>query len=189
MQNAATRESYGALSWWQSKTTKTLLQILTLLGFGALAAIGKRFEPSLGIPGSSAPLWLGAMVAGRAVVRRDGAGALMGATVAVLGIPLGINNGFMHNLGLYTTSGLALDIAARLPKMNIRNPFGAIVSGAAAHMVKFGFILAAAMAAAVTKHFLVFGVLQTAGLHLAFGALAGLVGWGVYKLTTIRAPK
>ncbi len=187
MQNTAAREQYGALSWWQSGKTKVLLQILLLIAFSALAAVGKRIEPSLGIPGSSAPLWLGALVAGRALVRRDGAGAAMGAGMAVLGIPLGLNNGFVHNLGLYTTSGLALDIVARLPKVNIRNPFGAIASGVAAHMVKFGFIVAAAYSASVTKHFLVFGLAQSAALHLAFGAAAGLVGWGVYRLTQVRA--
>jgi len=120
-------------------------------------------------------------------VRRDGGGVLMGATVAVMGIPVGLNNSFMHNLGLYGLTGLALDIMARVPKINIRNPFGAISSGAAAHMVKFGFITGAAYASSVTKHFLIFGVAQAAALHLAFGAAAGLIGWGAYRLTRLHS--
>lgn len=173
-------------TWGQAKGVKTLLQVLLVIGIGVIAALAKRVEPSFGIPGSSAPLWLGTMVAGRAIVRKDGAGALMGATVAVMGLPLGMNNSFMHNLSLYGLSGLALDVVARLPKINIRNPFGALACGIVAHLVKFGFIAGAAMTSVVTKHFMVIGFAQSAGLHLLFGAVAGLVGWGAFRLTQIR---
>jgi hypothetical protein len=188
MQNTAVREGqYGTLArWGQSKKVRTILLILLVIGIGVLTALVKKVQPGLGIPGSSAPLWLGTLVAGRALVRRDGAGALMGATVAVTGIPLGLNNGFMHNLGLYGLTGLALDLVARLPKISITNPFGAMLCGASAHMVKFGFITGAAYASSVTKHFLVVGLAQSAGLHLVFGAAAGLIGWGAFMLTRIR---
>ncbi len=168
---------------WQSAKIRTVLQILFLLGMGALAALAKKADLSLGIPGSNAPLWLGALVAGRALVRRDGAGALMGASVAVWGLPMGINNAFTYNLALYGVAGLVLDIMARMPKISITNPIGAMASGAAAHMVKFGFIFAAAYTASVTKHFLVVGLVQSAGLHLLFGVVAGFVGWSAWRVT------
>ena len=188
MQNAAVRENLYAnlVRWGHSRKVQIILQILFLIGIGTATALVKKTQPSLGIPGSSAPLWLGTMVAGRALVRRDGGGALMGATVAVMGIPIGLNNSFMHNLSLYGLTGLALDLIARIPKISIQNPLGAIICGASAHMVKFGFITAAAYTSAVTKHFLVVGLAQSAGLHLVFGAAAGLIGWGAYKLTRIR---
>ncbi|MBI4181187.1 MAG: hypothetical protein HY528_04575 [Chloroflexi bacterium] len=173
--------------WGQSQKVKTLRQVLLLVGIGVVATLAKRLEPSLGIPGSSAPLWLGTLVAGRAIVRRDGAGVLMGASVAVMGIPVGLNNTFLHNLSLYGLTGLSLDIIARLPKINIRNPLGAIVCGASAHMVKFGFIIGAAYASPVTKHFLVVGLTQAALLHLTFGATAGIIGWGAYRITRPHA--
>jgi hypothetical protein len=105
----------------------------------------------------------------------------MGISVALWGIPVGINNGIVHNLGLYGFTGLALDLSARLPHINIRNPFGAIFCGAIAHMIKFAFLMTAALTSSVTTHFMIFGILKSAGLHLAFGAAAGLIGWLVYK--------
>lgn len=188
MQNAQARVGHlggAVVGWGESRRVRVALQVLLLLGIAAIATVAKRLEPSLGIPGSSAPLWLGALVAGRAIVRRDGAGTLMGLSVAVMGIPVGINNTFMHNLGLYGLTGLALDLVAQLPRMKIRNPIGAIICGASAHMVKFGFIFAAAYTASITKHFLLVGVAQSAALHLGFGAVAGVAGWGVYKMTRL----
>ncbi len=62
----------------------------------------------------------------------------MGASVALwaypmawMNLPEGLaTNGFLYNIGLYGGTGLALDLLARLPKVNIRNPFGAIFCGA-----------------------------------------------------------
>ena len=54
-------------------------------------------------------------------------------------------------------------------------------------MVKFGFIAGVALTSVVTKHFMVIGLAQSAGLHLAFGAVAGVVGWGAYRLTQIHS--
>ena len=189
MQNAElTLESMeGKLTrWGQSKMVQALMQVLLLIGIGTVATLAKRLQPSLGIPGSSALLWLATLVAGRAIVRRNGGGVVMGATVAVMGIPLGLNHTFMYNLGLYGLTGLALDVVALLPKINISNPFGAVLCGMTAHMVKFGFITGAALASSVTKHFLVIGLTQSAALHLAFGALAGLIGWGADRITRTR---
>ena len=172
-------------TWWQDKRIRALVQVLCLIGIGAVAAVAKIASLPLGIPGHSAILWLTPLVAGRALIKRDGAGTLMGVSVALWGIPIGLGggvfHGFVHNLGLYGFTGLALDLSARLPHVNIRNPFGAIFCGAVAHMIKFAFLMTAALTSSVTTHFMIFGILKSAGLHLAFGAAAGLIGWLVYK--------
>ncbi len=172
----------------QSSRLSTILQVLLLIGIGIAATFAKKLQPSLGIPGSSAPFWLGIMVAGRALVCRDGAGALIGTTVAISGIPVGLNNTFLHNLGLYGFTGLALDLVARLPGINVTKPLGAVACGVLAHLVKFGFITGIAYASPVTKHFLVIGLGQSALLHIVFGAAAGVVGWGITRSTTYRLP-
>lgn len=185
MQNAVSTAtgSAGAIARWrQSEKAKALLQLLLLLGVGAVGALMKRVEPSLGIPGSSGPLWLGTLVAGRAIVRRDGAGTVAGAALAVWGIPVGLNGGFTHNLALYGITGVALDVVARLPRMSPRGLLGALACGASSHMVKFSFIVSAAYGTSLTKHFMVVGLLRSALLHLGFGILAGLAGWGAYRL-------
>jgi hypothetical protein len=53
-------------------------------------------------------------------------------------------------------------------------------------MVKFGFIMVSAIASPLTRHFLVVGILKSAGLHLLFGAGAGLLGWGAYKVWQLK---
>jgi len=169
------------ISYWENKWIRTLVKALSLIVIGGIAALAKKASLPLGIPGHSAILWLSPLIAGRAMIRRDGAGTLMGISLAIWGIPVGINNGIVHNLGLYGFTGFALDLSARLPHINIRNPFGAIFCGAIAHMVKFGFIMTGALTSSITTHFMIFGILKSAGLHLGFGAAAGLIGWLIYK--------
>lgn len=169
-----------AQALWQNATIRMLLQLVFLVGMGAVAALGKEVSLPLGIPGHSAVLWLGAMVLGRAVVRKDGAGTIMGISVAFWGIPMGMNNALAHNLWLYGLTGLALDLSARIPLINIRNPLGALLCGTVAHMVKFGYILVSALTASTTAHFMLVGTAKSAGLHLLFGALAGVFGWFLF---------
>jgi hypothetical protein len=169
------------LEYWHNPAVRSILQILFLLGIGTLAAFLKSIEPSLGIPGSSAPLWLAPLVMGRAIVRRDGAGIVMGATVAVTGIHFGLNNTFLHNLYLYGLAGLALDIGSRLPRLAITTWYGAIICGVLAHLVKFGYIFGASFFSITLKHFILVGVFQALALHIVFGALAGIIGWAAYR--------
>jgi hypothetical protein len=168
------------LALWQDKRVRVALKILFIIGMGYLAAIGKKAHPSMEIPGSSALWWLMPMVVGKIAVRNPGSGVLMGATVALSTIPIGLNKTSFYNFGLYGFTGLALDGLAALPRINIRNVFGATFCGMMAHLVKYGFILGMALASSTTKHFLAVGVLQSAGLHLAFGAASGLVGFLPY---------
>jgi hypothetical protein len=175
---------------WQNARVRALLQVLFLIGMGALTTVAKGISLPLGIPGHSGLFWLGVMVAGRTFVRRNGAATLMGASVAFWVYPLAFmhlpdglaTNGLFYNLGLYGGTGLALDLLARLPKVNIRNPLGAVFCGAMAHLVKFGFIFVPTLFSPVVRHFMFFGTLKSAGLHVLFGAGAGLLGWGAYKI-------
>jgi hypothetical protein len=135
----------------------------------------------MGIPGSSAVYWLMPMMLGKLIVRQKGAGLLMGATIAVSTVPIGLNHTMFYNFGLYGATGLALDLMEWLPKMNIRSFFGAIACGAVAHLGKFAFIFTMSLSSSVTKHFIIVGVLQSLGLHLAFGIASGLVAWILYR--------
>ncbi len=172
----------AVLSAWQDTRVRILLWVLFLIGMGALAAVAKKLHPPLGIPGYSAVLWLTVMVAGKTFVRQGGSGLLMGTTVALCTVPVGLHHTNLYNFGLYVATGLALDIVARLPKVSIRNPFGAMFCSMIAHMVKFGFILGTALTSSVSKHFMLFGVVKSGLLHLGFGIAAGFLGWGTYWL-------
>jgi hypothetical protein len=148
---------------------------------GGVAAWAKSLSPGIGVPGSSGMLWVTPLVIGRMAVQKRGAGITMGLATALWGVPFGIHNALGYNLVLYGATGLALDLAAVLPFVNIRNPFGAVFCGIFGHLIKFGFITEAAMLTGVTKNFVLFGLLNSLFLHIAFGAVAGIAAWLVYK--------
>jgi hypothetical protein len=181
-------------SLWQNARVRALLQVLFLLGMGALATYAKSLSLPLGIPGHSAVLWLGVMVAGRTLVNKNGAGTLMGVSVpfwavAMSGMhmPEGLAlNGFGFNLGIYGISGLALDLFAKLPRVNIRHWFGAMTCGILAMVCKIGFQLITTFFSSTTRNFILFGVLKSVGLHIVFGAMAGLLGWGAYRVYELK---
>jgi len=155
--------------------------LLLIAAFSALTAVAKNAHPSMGIPGSSGVFWLTVMIMARAVVKTDITGTLTGVGVAAWGVPFGLEHTFGYNVLLYGASGLLLDAMTKIPKISLENPLWAALCGLVAHMAKFGFIVYAAMTASVTKHFLVVGILNSAGLHAAFGIAAGVIGWAIVK--------
>lgn len=178
-----TRHSYlsPTLDLWQDARVRAAVKILFLIGMGYLAALGKHLHPSMGIPGSSAPWWLMPMMLGKLIVRDKGSGLLMGATVSMATVPIGLNHTMFYNFGLYGVTGLMLDTMDWLPRTNIRGFFGAVLAGGAAHLGKFTFIFTMAMTSSITKHFLIVGVLQSFGLHLMWGVISGLLAWFLFR--------
>ena len=168
--------------WWEHRSVRISIQALLVVIFSTAAAFGKSIHPAMGIPGSSALYWLGPMVLGAAVMRWKGSGVLMGVGVGLWTVPFGLHNAMGYNMMLYGGSGLLIDLIANLPGVNIRNPFGAVVIGLGAHLAKFAFIMSAAAMSSVTRHFLIVGVLNSLGLHSAFGIAAGFCGWAVFRL-------
>jgi cell shape-determining protein MreD len=164
---------------WEEKHVRLALRLLAVFTFAGIAALGKYLHPSWGIPGSSAIMWLSILVAGKAAVRMDGAGTLMGVGMAAWGIPIGLENTFGYNVLLYGITGLLIDLMFRIPHVDINHPIGAAAIGLVAHMAKYCFIIAAAFASTVTKHFVVVGLLNAALLHAAFGIASGLIGWAL----------
>jgi hypothetical protein len=165
----------------QDTRVRIAMQAIFLTLMGALSAFLKAQSPGIGISGSSAVLWLSPIILARMFVKRDGAGAFTGACVALWGVPMGINNGLMHNLALFGLSGLTLDMICRVPFIKITNPVGAVICGILAHLVKFGYIYAAAMGSTSVKHFLLSGVLRSFGQHILFGAMAGIAAWLIWR--------
>jgi hypothetical protein len=167
---------------WERRGFRIAVQAALVVIFSALAAFGKSAHVGQGIPGSSGVYWLGPMVLGAATMRWRGAGTLTGIGMGFWSVPFGLEHTMGYNLMLYGSTGLLIDLIARIPKVNIRNVFGAVIVGLGAHLAKFGFIMGAAATSSVTKHFLLVGVLNSLGLHIAFGIAAGFCGWAVFRL-------
>jgi hypothetical protein len=168
--------------WWEHRGFRIGVQVLLVVIFSAATAFGKAIHPSMGIPGSSALYWLGPMMLGAAVMRWRGAGLATGIGVGFLSVPFGLQHTMGYNVMLYGSTGLLIDVIAHLPRMNIRHPLGAVLTGLGAHLAKFGFIMGAAAMSPLTKHFLFVGVLNSLGLHIAFGIAAGFCAWAVFRL-------
>jgi hypothetical protein len=166
---------------WHNKWVQIGLQALLVIGFSALTAAAKRAHPSMGIPSSSAPFWLSAMVLSRCTMKWDGAGFLVGIGTALWGIPIGLEQGFGQNLMSFGIAGALLDGTARIPKISIRRWWGAMLCALAANMAQFGVIIYSSLSATVTKHFLIVGLINSTLLHIGFGLAAGLIGWIVFR--------
>ena len=168
--------------WWEHRGFRVAVQALLVVIFSTMAAAGKAMHPAMGIPGSSALYWLGPMMLGAAVMRWKGSGVLMGIGVGCWTLPFGLQHTMGYNMMLYGSTGLLIDLIANLPGVNIRNPFGALVTGLGAHLAKFAFIMGGAALSPVIKHFVLVGVLNSLGLHIAFGLASGFCAWAVFRL-------
>ncbi|MFZ2961054.1 MAG: hypothetical protein WA705_29595 [Candidatus Ozemobacteraceae bacterium] len=179
---------HADLATFENTDTRWLVQLLVLITCGAVTALAKKASFSLGIPGHSALLWLSVMIVGRAMIRRDGAGLLIGMTTALWGVPFGLENTLGHNLALYGATGITIDLVSCLPGIEIRRFWSSLTIGITAHMVKFGFIVAGAFSSHVTQHFLLVGLAKSAFLHLLFGAGAGILGFIAFKTIQTFTP-
>ena len=166
---------------WQNKWFKIAVQALLLIGFSVATAVAKRLHPSLGIPSSSAPFWLSMMVLARCTMNWNSAGTMVGVGTALFGIPIRLEQSFGQNLATFAIAGFILDIMMLIPKMNIRRWWGAIACALIANMFQFGIIIYFSLTSPVVKHFQVVGMLNSIGLHVAFGIAAGLIGWAVFR--------
>jgi hypothetical protein len=168
-------------SIWQNKYVRVAIQALMIIVFSATTALAKRLHPSMGIPSSSAPFWLSVMVLSRCTMNWKGAGTLVGIGTAVWGIPFQLEQSFGQNLASFVIAGFVLDIMLLIPKMNIRRWWGALSCALAANMAQFGVIMYSSLTATVVKHFQIVGILNSVGLHIAFGIVAGLLGWAAFR--------
>ena len=169
------------VGFWHNRWVNVGIQALLVIAFSALTALAKRAHPSLGIPSSSAPYWLTAMIVARCTMRWKGAGALVGVGTALCAIPIGLEKGLGQNLLSFGLAGAALDLITMIPAIDIRRWWGAPISALVANMTQFGVIMYTALASPVVKHFQIVGITKSTLLHVGFGLAAGFLGWAIYS--------
>jgi hypothetical protein len=156
---------------WQHTTRAELVWLLfsVFLFWGGKWA-GKMLQ---GIPGHAAAFWIPALFLARAAVPRPGAGtltALLGGMLWSLPEP--------NPLGWagYVAAGVTLDLLAPHTERLRWLPY-ALLGGVACSLAKFCFHNLPAAVVGVDAHFLSWGLMPVAGLHLLFGLVGGLIGW------------
>lgn len=111
----------------------------------------------------------------------DGAGTIVGAGTALFGTLIGFDHALAQNLVSFAMAGAMLDGITKIPKINIRRWWGAIICAVIANLVQFAINIYSSMTATVTKHFLVVGIVNSVWLHVGFGVAAGFIGWFIFS--------
>jgi ABC-type thiamin/hydroxymethylpyrimidine transport system permease subunit len=143
------------------------------------------------LSGHAGVLWIAALVIGRGVVRRPGAAtfmALIGGLLVAMMQPS--DGGFFFTVAKYLAAGIVLDALTPLLGGRLDRLVPAIVAGAAAHAGKVAVDLVQGIAAGVPGSVLALGLTADLALHIAFGALGGLLGALVLRvLARARIPQ
>ncbi|NTU71489.1 MAG: hypothetical protein HGB10_06685 [Coriobacteriia bacterium] len=173
----------------RSQTSKLGVREMTVIALVAvLILIAKSvLRMPIKLPGHAGVLWIAALIVGRSVVRYPGAGALMGllgGTLVAIFQPS--DAAIFFTIAKYVLPGLVLDALAPLFGQRFDQFLPAIVAGALAHSAKVAVDLVQGWAAGLTGAVLATGITLQLVLHIAFGALGGLVAALILR-TLIRA--
>lgn len=163
-------------------------QITVIALVAVLVVIAKTvLRLPIKVPGHAGVLWIAALIVGRAAVRRPGAATFMGLVGGVLvAIVQPSDAGMVFAVAKYVIPGIILDILAPLFGERFDRVPVAMVVGAAAHAGKVLVDVVQSYAAGLRGPLLVAGLTSELVLHIAFGALGGLIA-ALLLRTLLRA--
>jgi ABC-type thiamin/hydroxymethylpyrimidine transport system permease subunit len=150
-------------------TTIALVAVLVLVAKTVL-------RMPIKVSGHAGVLWIAALIVGRYVVRRPGAATLMGfigGTLIAIFQPG--DAGAMFTVAKYVLPGLVLDVLAPLLDDRFDRAIPAMLAGGLAHASKVAVDLVEGHIAGLRGPLLFTGLTISLVLHIAFGALGGLV--------------
>lgn len=166
----------------------TTSQITVIALVAVLVVVAKTvLRLPIKVPGHAGVLWIAALIVGRVAVRRPGAATLMGLVGGTLvAIVQPSEAGLFFAVAKYVIPGIILDVLAPLFGDRLdRIPF-AMAAGAAAHAGKVVVDVVQAYAAGLRGPLLFAGLTWELMLHIAFGALGGLIA-ALLLRTLLRA--
>lgn len=169
----------------------TTRELATLALIAALIVISKLvFNMPLRVPGHSGLFWMALMVIGRGVVRRPGAGTMLGLVAGLLAVAV-----MPGRLGLltwvkYAAPGMLLDFIAPLIGSRFEDPLLGTFAGALANLAKLLLSLLVTLAMGLPAGYIAVGLGFSAITHAIFGALGGLAGAMVLRrLFALKIPQ
>jgi hypothetical protein len=152
---------------------------MTVIGLvGVMILLGKTLlRMPISVSGHAGVLWIAALMIGRGVVRRPWSATLMaligGLLVAMIQPS---DSGMLFTVAKYVIPGIILDIVAVLVNSRLDLLLPAVAAGALAHSGKVVVDLVQGVIAGVPASILAVGLTASTALHIAFGALGGLLG-------------
>jgi hypothetical protein len=168
----------------------TVRQITTLALLSSLVAVAKwSLRIPIRVPGHSGVLWIAVFVVGCGIVRRRGAGTIIGMVGGLLAAMLVPAAEGLLVFVKYAAAGVVLDLCVAAMGDQLDRVVPAMVAGALAHMAKLAANLLLGWALGIPLGFLALGIGGAATTHVLFGALGGLLGAIVLqRLTRSRIP-
>ncbi len=145
---------------------------------GALAK--KHLDFHLGIPGHAGVGWIAVLISGRLVNRRVGMAAVAGVSMGLWSVPVGLGHSLGYNVALYGSVAALLDLPV-LRRLTGSGIFGATTAGLLVHVAKFVFVLANVWLSGTVRNVELYGLSSALVNHVAFGAVGGLLGWGLWR--------
>lgn len=162
----------------RANTSGFALRELVLLALiaGLLVLSKGLFRISIHVPGHTGIFWMALLVIAKGIVRRNGAGTLVGVVSGLLAVMLVPGQEGIFTWIKYAAPGIALDFLGMALPGGFAKPAQAAVMGALGNLAKLaaGYLLAVALG--LPASFIVLGLGLSAVSHAAFGAAGGALG-------------
>lgn len=169
--------SATAKRWLNTRETVALALIAALI-VGAKIVLNMPLR----VPGHSGLFWMAFLVIGRGLVRKRGAGTILGLVSGLLAVLLvGGREGLLVWVK-YLAPGMVLDLGAWLSGDRLDAPVIGALTGALANITKLSASLIMSLILGVPAGYLAVGLGLAAISHALFGALGGWLGALVVRL-------
>lgn len=148
---------------------------LALVGGYALAFAAARVlaRSVHGVPGHSAALWLPVLIAARGRLGWPGSAGAVGGAGSALMMPLG---GAGHDIAGILVACAAIESPA-VALAGWRGPLVLVICGMAANLAKLVVRVTPVLALGLPAKVMLHSPTLVIALHLAFGAIGGVIGW------------
>jgi len=164
---------------------------LTILALIAALLVGTKMTLNLPlrIPGHSGIFWMAYLVIGRGIVRKRGAGALLGLVSGLLAvIVVGGREGLLVWVK-YFAPGVVMDLGALLSRERLDSAVMGVLVGATANAAKLTSSLIVSLLLGIPVGYLAVGLGLAAVTHVVFGAIGGWLGALVLRsIQRLRLP-
>lgn len=164
---------------------------LVVLGLLAALLVGTKIVLNLPLrlPGHSGIFWMAYLVVGRGLVRRRGAGTILGLVSGLLAVVMvGGREGLLVWVK-YLAPGMVMDLGAALSHERLDDPVIGTLVGAAANAAKLSASFLVSLMLGIPASYLAIGLGLAATTHVVFGAIGGWLGALILRLLRrLRVP-
>lgn len=134
------------------------------------------FKMPIHVPGHSGVIWMALYVIGRGLIRRPGAGTMIGLVSGILATFLNPGSSGLFTGVKYPAPGMVLDVVALLSREHLDQPLVGLIAGVLGNLAKLSAALVVALLLGLPAGFIAVGLGYSAMTHVVFGAIGGWLG-------------